>query len=54
MKVSDLEYIKNHYSDKKNKDIAYTLNISIATVIRTAKKYNLKKVKDLSTVSESN
>lgn len=34
MKVSDLEYIKNHYSDKKNKDIAYTLNISIATVIR--------------------
>lgn len=43
MKASDLEYIKNHYSDKKNKDIAYTLNISIATVIRTAKKYNLKK-----------
>jgi transposase len=39
-----LEYIKNHYSDTKNKDIANYLNISISTVIRIAGKYNLKKI----------
>jgi len=46
MKASDLEYIKNHFSDTKNKDIASYLNISVSTVIRTAKQYNLKKVND--------
>jgi len=45
MKASDLEYIKNHFSDTKNKDIASYLNISVSTVIRTAKQYNLKKSK---------
>lgn len=43
MKASDLEYIKNYYPDKKNKDIADFLNINISTVIRTAKKNNLRK-----------
>lgn len=45
MKQSEdiLEYIKEHFSDSKNKDIAKNLNISISTVIRGAKQLGLKK-----------
>lgn len=45
MKKSEriLEYIKVHFSDTKNKDIAECLNINISTVIRVAKQLNLKK-----------
>lgn len=38
-----LEYINEHFSDTKNKDIAEQLNISISTVNRVAKQLGLKK-----------